>query len=93
MKELIMLAMTTGILAFAPKHTLNMSDQSDRYCAKVKDGKVVMMHDGAVLTGDVKLANGVQINADASVIDKDGIKRFLREGECVDKEGKDINPK
>ncbi|MCD6067116.1 MAG: hypothetical protein K0S33_1942 [Bacteroidetes bacterium] len=93
MKELVILAMTTVVLAFAPKQTLHLSDQADRYCAKVKDGKIVVMHDGMVLNSDVKLPNGVQVNADASVIDKDGIKRFLREGECVNKEGKSIDPK
>ena len=54
----------------------------------MKDGKIEIMHDGMALTADVKLDNGTWIKMDGSVVKKDGTKKILKEGECVDKEGK-----
>lgn len=59
----------------------------DRYCAKLKDGKLTVFHEGNTLTGTVTLTNGTQIMTDGTVMKKDGTKVMLKEGECVNKEG------
>ena len=65
----------------------------DKYCAKLKDGKVVVMHQENILTSDVTLGNGTQIKTDGTVIKKDGSRIVMSEGDCVDKEGKLEKPK
>ncbi len=57
------------------------------YCAKLRDGKLVIMHEGAVVTGDVTLENGTQIKTDGSVVKPDGETVVLKDGECIDKKG------
>ena len=66
----------------------NHKIQSDLYFAKLKDGKIVMVYQGVIMTADVVLDNGTQIKTDGSVVKKDGTKLSLKEGECVDKEGR-----
>jgi hypothetical protein len=61
---------------------------SDRYCARLKDGVLVVMFQGNVLTSDVTLDNGTTIKTDGTVIKKDGNTITLKEDECIDKEGK-----
>jgi hypothetical protein len=67
----------------------------DNYCAKLRDGKLVMMHDGEVMTADVTLQNGTQIKTDGSIIKQDGGTIVLKDGECVNKKGRveDGHPK
>ncbi len=64
----------------------------DKYCAKIKDGKVSVMHEGNPITGTVTLTNGTQIMTDGTIVNRDGTKSVLKEGECADKDGK-INPR
>jgi hypothetical protein len=59
----------------------------DKYCAKMKDGKMQVMHDGNTITSDVTLSNGTKIMMDGTVMKSDGTKMKLKEGECVDKNG------
>lgn len=60
----------------------------DKYCAKMKDGRLTVMHDNMVVTSMVMLDNGATLSADGTITDKDGTKRMLRENECITKEGK-----
>jgi hypothetical protein len=59
----------------------------DKYCAKMKDGMTVVMHEGNQLTTEVKLTNGTKILSDATVIKSDSTKITLQEGECINKDG------
>ena len=61
--------------------------QDDRYCAKMKDGVMKVVHEGEVITMDVLLADGTQVKTDGNIIKKDGTRITLKEGECVDKSG------
>ena len=65
----------------------------DKYCAKLQDGKIIVMTDGAELTSDVTLENGATIRMDGTVIKPNGTKIVLEDGECIDKDGKMIEPK
>jgi len=60
----------------------------DKYCAKMKDGKLVVMHQENEMTSATTLTNGVQIQPDGTVTKTDGSKVMLKTGECVDKDGK-----
>lgn len=59
----------------------------DKYCAKLKDGKITVFHEGNTITGTVTLSNGTQIMTDGTVMKKDGTKSMLKDGECVTKDG------
>ena len=59
----------------------------DKYCAKLKDGKVTMMYQGNVMTTNVTLENGTIVQSDGTVITKDGTRTTLKQGECIDTKG------
>lgn len=59
----------------------------DKYCAKTKDGKVIVMHEGKTVTSTVTLTNGVQIMTDGTIVKKDGTKTMIKEGQCADANG------
>ncbi len=61
---------------------------ADKYCAQMKDGLLRVVHDGQVLTQDVILENGTKIKVDGTIIRKDGTQYVLKEGECVNVEGR-----
>ena len=63
-------------------------DHPEKYCAKLKDGKLVVMHRGAVLNSDVTLANGTVVKTDGTIVKKDGSTLMLKENDCIDKAGK-----
>lgn len=60
----------------------------EKYCAKVKDGKITVVSDGNAITGTITLTNGTQIMTDGTIVMRDGTKSTLKEGECMDKDGK-----
>lgn len=58
------------------------------YCAEMKNGKLIIKHDGAEMKADVRLGNGTWVKTDGTVISKDGTKTMLKSGQCVDLDGK-----
>jgi len=66
---------------------------SVKYCAKVKDGKIMVMQNDKDLTVDVKLANGTTIKMDGTIVKSDGTQTMLKNGECADNTGMVMNPK
>lgn len=73
---------------FALQGVFNTPQSDDgRYCAKLRDGKLIIMYEGTVVTGDVTLENGTQIKTDGSVVKPDGETIVLKDGECIDKKG------
>lgn len=72
----------TGYAGDGPK-----KKQSDKYCAKMKDGMLRVMLKDEPITSTIVLADGTQIKMDGTVIKKDGTVYNLKEGECVDKDG------
>ena len=58
----------------------------DKYCASVMNGKLVVMNNGKPITENRTLASGISISPDGTLIYKDGKKRMLKNGECIDKD-------
>ena len=58
-----------------------------KFCAKLKDGKIEIMHGTMALASDTTLANGVMIKTDGTVVKKDGTQTMLKNGDCVDHNG------
>ena len=60
----------------------------DKFCYKIKDGIICVVNEGSVIAYDVKLANGTIVKANGMLINKDGSTSALKEGECIDNDGK-----
>lgn len=58
----------------------------DKYCAKLVDGKMVVVNNGEQLTTDVKLADGTILHPDGNMVKLDGRTSMLKEGECIRKD-------
>ncbi len=65
--------------------------QSEKYCAILKDGKIIMMHDSTALTSDTTLENGAIVKTNGTVIRLNDTQTLLKNGECVDHNG-DLMP-
>lgn len=83
------IAATTFFSVYAnsdPKHWEGEGNR-DRYCAKIKDGKKIVMHNGLRMNKDVTLSNGTRILTDGTIIKLNGARATLTSGECMTKEG------
>jgi hypothetical protein len=85
--KVFLLLLVTSLFALQGVFNTTVPQDDERYCAKLRDGKLVVMHEGSVLTGDVTLKNGTQIKIDGSIVKQDGGTIVLKDGECVDKNG------
>jgi hypothetical protein len=78
-----------SLLAFAAgAQTKDNKPPYDNYCMQMNGGKLVVMYQGKLLTHDVALDNGSRLKPDGTINKKNGDKVLLKEGECVDPEGK-----
>jgi hypothetical protein len=57
------------------------------YCAKMKDGIIVVIYEGNPITSDILLDNGAIIKPDGAIITKDGNRIKLKDGECINQDG------
>lgn len=64
-----------------------------KYCAKLRDGKIIVQQNKKDLVIDVNLANGTTIKMDGTIIKSDGSQLILKNGECADNNGNVINAK
>ncbi|MBL7922377.1 MAG: hypothetical protein JNJ40_18825 [Bacteroidia bacterium] len=88
MKNFVLLFALIFSLKVVPENRDIFHGQNgDKYCAKLKDGKIMVVHEGNPITADITLTNGSTIKSDGTVITKDGTSFTLKEGECVDKNG------
>lgn len=67
--------------------------RDDQYCAKMKDGILVMVSENREIAHEITLANGTVIKPDGNVIRKDGTQVVLEDNECVDMEGRKVKEK
>ena len=87
MKSIVLL-IAACMIAFLSFIGSGPSLQDDKYCAKMKEGKMEVVHDGTPVVRDVMLTDGSQVKPDGTLIKKDGSLIILKEGECVDKDGR-----
>jgi hypothetical protein len=85
-KLILILAAVIGSLAMQG-HDGPKKKEGDKYCARMKDGMMRVMHENHPITTTIVLHDGTQIKTDGTVIRKDGTHYVLKEGECVDKDG------
>lgn len=81
MKTLILTAVLM-ILSFSGR-----AGNDDKYCAKIKDGKTVVMYKGTILSTEARLDNGAIVKPDGTVSLPDGVNLVLNDGECIHKDG------
>ncbi len=95
MKTVIMLIACSMLMLSAKIEDGNhrSKDHPNKYCAQMKDGQLVVMHEGAALMADVTLSNGSTIKPDGTILKKDGTTMTMKEGECADKDGKVMKEK
>jgi hypothetical protein len=55
----------------------------DKYCAALRDGVMVLLKDGMVVTTDVTINDSIKVTTDCVVIKKDGTRINLKDGECI----------
>ena len=60
---------------------------AEKYCAKMKDGKMMVMHGTHQIMADTTLVSGAMIKTDGTVTKKDGTTWKLKNGDCADANG------
>lgn len=93
MKTFLLFIISVGFTFLWPDKKETPRYHANDYCAKFKDGKLVVIHAGAIITSHVKLEDGSIVKTDGTVINKDSAKINLQDGECIDKYGKISTPK
>jgi len=65
-------------------------ENADKYCAAILGGKIAIIYKGKPIIDNINFTNGNIIFKDGTFIDKNGMKRILKKGECIDKGGNPI---
>ena len=68
--------------------TLVESEKDAKYCAMLKDGKLMLLRENESITADITLKDGSILTTDGAILRKDGTRVLLQNGECVDEQGK-----
>jgi Ni/Co efflux regulator RcnB len=68
----------------------NKMTKEQKHCYEMKNGKMMEMKEGKsmTMTTDAKLDNGTVIMKDGTVKMSDGTTKKIKEGECVNMDGK-----
>lgn len=88
--EMKRLFLVSAILCFS---LITFGQRNGQYCAKMKDGILVMVSEQKEITQEIILANGTIIKPDGNIIRKDGTSIILEDEECVDSEGNKVKAK
>ena len=74
----------------APAKSATTADHGMKDCIGMKDGKMWMRKDGKTtpMEKDVTMKDGMKITTDGHYTMKDGKTGVLKNGECIDKDGK-----
>jgi hypothetical protein len=64
----------------------------DKYCARQKGEKMIILFEEKILSSEIKLDNGIIIKPDGIMLKADSSQTVLKDGDCVDKEGNIIKP-
>jgi hypothetical protein len=66
----------------------NWENRDSKYCAMLKDGKLMVLKENEAVTADITLKDGSILTLDGTILRKDGTRVILQNGECVDEHGK-----
>ena len=85
----IMAVFALNIAGYAQKDVKEVTGEasSEKYCIKLRDGKLSVMLEGKIITSEVALDNGWILRPDATVLKKDGTTISLSEGQCIALDG------
>jgi hypothetical protein len=61
------------------------------FCAKLRDGVIVVSFDEQEVHHDIVLANGMRIFQDGTVMLNNGRSFVMMDGECIDEDGNSVN--
>lgn len=67
--------------------------ETEYYCARMKGRHIIMMAGPRELDSDIVLENGWIIRTYGSILKADGRVIILKDGECVDSEGRPVRPR
>ena len=76
-----------AIMTFSLSSIAGNGDKGDQYCAENRNGKIVVVYKGNIITTDVTLIDGTIIKTNGVVMMKDGSKMVLNDGQCINKDG------
>jgi hypothetical protein len=66
-------------------------DIINKYCARKKNGKIEVVHQGKAITNQVVLANGAEVRPDGLVLTSQGDEQRLQAGDYIDMAGRIIS--
>jgi hypothetical protein len=78
--------MTLTAMATKPS-PMGGTENPEKYCVKMKNGKKTVMHNGTAITKEETLDNGTKIKPDGTITKSDGTTTTLMEGQCMSKDG------
>lgn len=93
LKLILIFFYTISFAAIAQPDTNPIPAGNQQYCAKLKNGRITVLSGTNEISADIILDNGNIIRTYGSILKTDGSITVLRDGECVDSEGKPIKPK
>ncbi len=82
-----------GVFAIFSFSLITFGQSNRQYCAKMKDGILVMVSEQKEIIQEIILANGTVIKPDGNIIRKDGTSIILEDEECVDSDGNKVKAK
>lgn len=93
MRSIVATIFTCGLLLslLSVTHRDPGIDLVNQFCARMKDGKIEVVHQGKAIVNEVMLANGTKVKPDGAVVTSAGRRKKLKDGECIDKEGNILN--
>ncbi|HYG50137.1 MAG TPA: DUF6799 domain-containing protein [Flavobacteriales bacterium] len=87
----IFFATLLAVASLAVLPAENDSAHGNKYCAKMKDGVLRVMHEGTIVNSTVTLNNGTVLHADGQIVYKNGTRKQLEAGQCISRDGKIMN--
>ncbi|HXU26739.1 MAG TPA: DUF6799 domain-containing protein [Bacteroidia bacterium] len=87
MKKIIWAAIALVLSLNIIAQNNNPKSFGSSYCAKIKDGVIVVIYQDNPITSDILLDNGATIKPDGTILTKDGNRIMLKDGECINQDG------
>jgi hypothetical protein len=73
-----------------PAEGISGGKNADKFCAAMVGGNIAIIYKGKTIIENHTFPNGTIIFKDGTVVDKNGVRRILKKGECIDNDGNPI---